>query len=101
MKKGWWVALSIVLIITNISYILKLKNFNRNSINEEIFIKGSKEKVSIPSKKSVLTLIVYFSNNGCGSCVEVVDCCNRLFTELKLEEIFILGLVPEKRGYKD
>lgn len=100
MKKGWWIALSILLVIINVFLVSKVKDCNRNSVFEKIFIKGLKERVSIPSRESVLTFIIYFSNNECRNCIEEIYYWNKLFKDLKREEIFILGLIPQEEDIR-
>lgn len=95
MKKGWWITISVLLIVINIFLTLKLRNLNRSPIDEKIFVEGLNKTISIPSKESILTLIFYFSMSSCISCMEELHNLNRLYRDLNREEIFILGLTQE------
>ncbi len=100
MRKGWWIALSVVLAAINISLVLKIKNPMRNPIIGDRTILRLDKGVLLPSKESVLTLIVYFSSSSCGTCMEESYYWNKLFKDLEREELFIIGFIPEGEDLK-
>jgi len=96
MKKNWWIALSIILFSLNIFLGIEIKNLKENSLSKGISLNGLNNEIALQSKQSLLTLIIYFSESSCESCMKESYYWNKLFMDLSKEEIFIIGLVPEK-----
>jgi len=87
MKKGWWIFLCIIFSIANIYMSKELRELKKG----RIFIKG----YSIPNKKSLLTLVIYFEEKSCITCMGEYIYWNKLYNELKRNQITIVGVIPE------
>jgi peroxiredoxin len=95
MRKDWWIALSVILLVFNIFLSIGVKHYKNLSTKGLPLELSGREKSPFP-KESLLTLIIYFSENSCEACMGEAFYWNKLFLDLTREELSVLGFTDEK-----
>lgn len=94
MRKGWWIGLCIIFLMTNLFLGVKLRSSQKNPFSGRIFLKEDNVNIELPRKESLLTLIVYFSHRSCEECMKEAFYWNKLFKDLPRNDLSIVGIVP-------
>jgi len=95
MKKEWWIALSVVLVVLNLFYLLENSRIKKFSFCD-VLSKNSLEISPLPDKKSSLTMLVYFSYRSGENKMKESIYWNKLYKDFSRKEISIIGIMPEE-----
>ncbi len=94
MNKSYWVVLSSILLIINIFLCVQIKNLKNQ--NKRILPVEKIIKVSSHVQKSLLNLMIYFSERDCEACRGESFYWNKLYNDLIGDEILIAGIAEKK-----
>lgn len=100
MRKTWWIILSIILLIINISLIIEIKRLKSNPFSGKIIVSTENRKISFPSTQSLLTLIIYFSHRSSEKRMKEIYYWNKLYNTLPKEDLTVVGLIPGNEEIK-
>jgi len=95
MRKDWWIALSIILLVFNIFLSIGVRHYKNLSTRGLSLELSAREKSPFP-KESLLTLIIYFSEKGCEACMGEAFYWNKLYLDLNRQELSVLGFTDKK-----